>query len=122
MPDLYALIADFVAKTSQKISEARSDGSITFAEAFGIFTDCVERLVSAAQSLSLPGSEKKAAVLAAVDKLFDTLLAPIDIPYIPDLIERTVVDPALKKLALAAADGLIEFFVARLSKPTDATV
>lgn len=117
MPDLYALIATFVAETRNEISAARADGTISVSEAFQLFAAAVERLVKAASELAGHGADKKTAVMAAIDKLYDTLIAPIDIPYIPELIEASVVDPALKKLVLAAADGMVEFFVAKLPKP-----
>lgn len=117
MPDLYSLIATFVAETRKKIADAKADGSVSLSEALSIFFDAVERLVSAASALSLPGADKKAAVMSAVGKLYDTLIEPIDLPG-PDVI----VDPALKKVLLVFADGLVEFFVAKLPKSTDATV
>lgn len=121
MPDLYALIAAFVDESLVKLKAASADG-LTFKEAFGLFLDAIERLVKLASEFSLPGADKKAMVMGAIDKLFDQVIAPIDIPYIPEVVERTVVDPALKKLLLAAADQMVEFFVSKLPKPTDATV
>lgn len=117
MPDLYALIADFVSQTRQKITEAKSDGSISLSEALFIFASSIELLVKTASNFSIAGADKKAAVMAALGKLYDALIEPIDLPG-PDVI----VDPAFKKCLLVIADGLIEFFVARLPAPTDATV
>lgn len=117
MPDLYSLIAAFVAETRQKIIDAKADGSISFSDAVALFTDCIERLVAAASALSMPGADKKAAVMAAISKLYDSLILPIDLPG-PDLI----VDPALKQVLMIVADGIVEFFVSKLPKPSDSTV
>ena len=114
--DLYSVIESFVNETRAKLAEARADGKITASEAFALFADCVERLVNAASQLSVPGADKKAAVMDGIGKLYDAVIAPIDIPYIPEIVEASVVDPALKKLVLAAADGLVEFFVSKLGK------
>lgn len=118
-PDLYALIDTFVSDTRAKIAAAKSDGKITLAEGFEIVTDAVSRLVNAASPLSIPGAEKKAAVLAAVDTLFDRLIAPIDIPWIPEPVESLAVDPLLKRVMHEFASGMVESFVKLLPKPSD---
>ena len=89
---------------------------MTPAEAFDLFIGAIDRLVKLASQFAVPGADKKAAVMSAVDKLYDVLLAPIDIPYIPEMVERTVIDPALKKGVAFVADRLIELFVSKLPK------
>lgn len=48
------------------------------------------------------------AVKKLVGQLYDTYVAPIDLPYIPNLVEDLVVDPALRKLCVAAVDAVHE--------------
>jgi hypothetical protein len=112
--DLYSVVAEQIAALRAEYAAAKSDGKVTAAEMFRLFTVGIEALVKAASALSMPGAEKKAAVMEAVAKLYDEVLAPIDLPYVPEFVEASVLDPALKKLALLAADGLVEFFVAKL--------
>lgn len=114
MQDLFATITDFIADTRGQLAAARADGKLTASEAFQLFVSAIERLVQAASTLPASGADKKAAVLAAVEKLYDEVLAPLDIPYIPNVIESTIVDPALKKLAVEFAGGIVEHFVSRL--------
>lgn len=114
MPDLYQSIEQFVTDTKAAYDVARADGNVTASEAFDLFIDCVRRLVTIASEFAVPGADKKAAVMAAVDKLYDAVLAPIDLPYIPEVVERTVIDPALKKGVLFVSDRLIELFVKQL--------
>lgn len=56
------------------------------------------------------GDDKKAAVLYAVELLYDQVIAPINISYVPDVIEKTLVDPILKQVVLHLASGLIDSF------------
>lgn len=114
--DLYAAISTFVAETKARLAEVKADGKVSFPEAFVIFADAMERLVKAASMLELPGAEKKAAVMAALGKFFDDVIAPLDIPTVPNILESTVVDPALRMVFLGMANYVIEFFVSKLGK------
>lgn len=116
-PDLYETLAAFVTDTKIAYESARSDGKVTPSEAFDLFLHSIERLVKLASEFSVAGADKKAAVLAMVDKLYDAVLAPIDIPYVPEVVERTVIDSALKQGVAFVADRLIELFVKQLPKP-----
>lgn len=113
-PDLYDTLAAFVADTKAAYDSAKADGKVTASEALDLFLGSIERLVKLASEFTVAGADKKAAVLVAVDKLYDALLAPIDIPYVPEMVERTVLDPALKKGLAFVADRLIELFVKQL--------
>lgn len=112
--NLYDVVAGYISETRAKLQTAKSDGKITASEAFELFTDAVSRLVTGASQLPVSGAEKKAMVLDAAGQMFDLLIAPIDIPYIPEFAEKTIVDPALRKLTIEATSGMIEFFVKRL--------
>ena len=37
-------------------------------------------------------------IIAAAQRLYDTHIAPVDIPWVPQLVESTVIDPAAKLL------------------------
>lgn len=114
--DLYAFIADFIAATKAKLAEANADGKITATEAFVLFADAGERLVNAASKLDIAGADKKAAVLAALGKFYDEIIAPLDIPSVPNIVESTVVDPAIRMVFMGMAGYFIEFFVSKLGK------
>lgn len=114
--DLYQSIATFVADTKAKLAEAQADGKVTWTEAFVLFADAGERLVNAAEMLDVAGADKKTAVLAALATFFDDVIAPLDIPSVPNLLESTVVDPAMRMVFLGMAGWVIEIFVAKLGK------
>lgn len=97
------IIDDYKAKSS--------DGKFTFAEIFSLLTNAVGTLVKLVEGfVDYTGDEKKQAVLAAIERLFDEVIAPLDIQAIPNIVEG-ILDSALKKLVLTAADGLIDAFV-----------
>lgn len=114
--DLYESISKFVADTKAKLAEANADGKITATEAFILFADAGERLVNAASLLTAAGADKKAAVIAALGKFYDEVIAPLDIPSIPNIVESTVVDPAIRMVFMGMASYFIEFFVSKLGK------
>lgn len=62
---------------------------------------------------AIPGStpaERQAAVLEAFDRFYVEVVAPIDLPGVPEYTERSIVDPAVGQiwhgLALALVDAI----------------
>ena len=105
-------LADLIAR----YREATADGKVTISEVVTIGSAAVDGFVLAAQTVAgATGAEKHAAVLAAVDQFYASVIAPLDIPRIPDFIERTIVDPALGSVLHFVADGLIKAAVNRFS-------
>lgn len=69
-------------------------------------------LIVAAQQSGEGGKVKKAAVLEAVGRWYDEVIAPKDIPYLPDWI----LDPILRSQLLAGASRTIDAVVAALKR------
>ncbi len=68
----------------------------------------------------------KETVLAAFDKFYDTVVAPFDIPMIPEFIENTYIDPAVRTFVRSqaantfdAVSSLLSWFIT--SRVTTAT-
>ena len=68
----------------------------------------------------------KETVLSAFDKFYDTVVAPFDIPMIPEFIENTYIDPAVRTFVRSqaantfdAVSSLLSWFVT--SRVTTAT-
>jgi hypothetical protein len=100
---LDVIIADYKAKSS--------DGTFTFSEIFSLLTNAVGTLVKLVEGVGgYSGKEKKQAVLSAIDRFFDEVIAPLDIKAIPNIVEG-ILDNAIKQLVLTAADGLIDALV-----------
>lgn len=104
---LYDQIRGDVQRLIEKCRESATDG-ITIAEGMRLvvlFGASVHRLVHA-----IPGhsaEEKQAAILEAVDRFYAEVLAPADLPGVPDFVERSIVDPALGSVLHHVASGLL---------------
>lgn len=105
---------------------AASDG-ITFEEAWALSLRGLNTLIVLAEALSgLAGEEKKKVVLDAFARFYDGVVAPYDIPRIPNVVE-VFVDGAIKQIFLMLAASSIDAIVAVLQRngwnnvPSDVT-
>lgn len=117
MTDLYDLILQEVTALIDAVQEARRDGKLTWNEALGLlgrFVAAVVRLLEKWNGYT--GSAKKEAALKAVELFYDRVIAPLDIPGVPEPLESLVVDPALKRVLLQVAAGLIDTLVAYFNR------
>ena len=82
-----------------------ADGKITYSEVLGLLYNGAATLVRLVE-IAGQGSraEKKQLVLAGLDKFYDTLIAPIDIIGVPNMLEP-MVDSTIKSLLLSTIDG-----------------
>lgn len=56
----------------------------------------------------LNADDLKATVLAAFDKFYDDVIAPLDIPFVPNFIETRWVDPMLKAALHKQVSGIFD--------------
>lgn len=121
--ELFSAIRGEIDKLIAHYKQSASDG-LSLPEVFNLFSDFVASCVrivdlfAARSSHKILGADKKAAVLAAVGVFYDNVIAPLDIPYVPELLEKRFVDPALRSLFLRLAEGLIDTLVAMLNRAT----
>lgn len=82
-----------------------ADGKITYSEVLGLLYNGAATLVRLVE-IAGQGSraEKKQLVLAGLDKFYDTMIAPIDIIGVPNMLEP-MVDSTIKSLLLSTIDG-----------------
>lgn len=107
--DLYARIAEHAAHIRAEVEGRRADGRLTVGDMFAIGGRVVQCAVDEVRSLpDLSVEEKKVAVLAAVDRWYAGEIAPLDLPGVPELVERAIVDPALGSLAHALVSGAFD--------------
>ena len=105
--ELRASIDEIVAS----YKAANADGKLSFSEIFTLLGNAAATFVQLVESFSNgTGAEKKAAVLQAIEKLFDEVIIPIDIKGIPNMLEA-IVDRALKQLVMSLADGWVDSLV-----------
>jgi hypothetical protein len=107
----YDAVTRAVSSLIAKYRILSADG-LTLAELASLGADAVADAVTAFEAIGgLTGHEKKQAALGFADVFYDQVIAPIDIPRIPEFVETRVVDPALKQLFLKLAEGLVESLV-----------
>lgn len=86
----------------------------TMEEIYSFITRSVASIVRLVGEYSTSETDIKTTVMTAIDELYDNVIAPIDIPYVPNLIETRFVDPlikaALKKQISGIIDGLLKVF------------
>jgi hypothetical protein len=58
--------------------------------AIGLIRPTIERIVKIVETLDIAGVDKRTAALACVDSFYDTVIAPIDLPGIPNFLEGAV--------------------------------
>ncbi len=113
-----AIYEDIKVKVDEiivKYKASAADGSVTLAEAYEILQLAVHDVMLVVEELSLPGVDKKALVMQAVDKFYDEVIAPLDIKAIPNAVEP-LADRLLKTVLLQIVDGAIDALVAILKK------
>ena len=96
------LIADYKASIE--------DNQLTLVEAWTLAQHSFTAFVTIAEKLNASGLEKKAVVMSAAERLYDEVLAPIDIKAVPNFIEPTIDNmarPVYLELVSKAVDYLV---------------
>lgn len=109
--DLYDSVKFSLQDMVARFQAARGDGTITIAEGVQLLTHAVGHLVRVVESLGGTGAQKKDAVVRAAQRFYDEVLAPLDLPFVPNLLERTVVDPLIGRAVPVVVGGLIDGIV-----------
>jgi hypothetical protein len=63
-----------------------------------------------------PIAQLRAQVLEAFAKFYDEVIAPIDLPDVPNFVERSVVDPVVKLLLLQYVAGVFDSLAGIITK------
>lgn len=114
--DLKQKLAELVAK----YQAASADGKVTLGEVWEMVNLVLADLVPYVEKFNLAGDDKKKLVLDTLSKFYDEVIAPLDIPYVPNFLEP-LVDTGLKSLLLELADGAVDALV-KILKDTATTV
>lgn len=105
--DLYAVISAEVEKVSADYAKAITDGSLSPTDAITIGYFAAQRFHQTLHNLAeTTRAQRKDAWLKAVDRFSTKFTKATDIPYVPEVVENTFVDPAINQLARAMAEGL----------------
>jgi|JI9StandDraft_2_1071091.scaffolds.fasta_scaffold355598_1 hypothetical protein len=96
--------------------EVYADKKITFGEMLTLVTRACATFVKLVESMGEgTGQEKKDAVITAVGTFYDTVVAPMDIPGVPNFIEP-MVDQGAKLVAMTVASSAVDALVVIFNK------
>lgn len=110
MTVLYDTVKVEVETLIAAIKVSIADKTLTISEVWNLAQQALFSFVKIADALEVDGSDKKAVVMIAAEKLYDDVIAPIDIPKIPNVVEPTF-DRFTKILYLELISGTIDFIV-----------
>lgn len=110
--DLLKLILSDVAAFNTQFVLAKADGKLNWSEAYGLVLYARDLAVAEAAKLTaLSGEQKKAAVVAALNTLYDQFVAPMDlVPYVPESVESRTIDPLLKSMLPGLVEAAYQIF------------
>lgn len=114
MSALFEKIRENVTELIHDAQASASDG-MTGAEAWGLFLNCQKRVVQIVEASGATGAEKKEAAVLACEEVYAQVIAPIDIPSIPNFLEP-VVDNAIGRTIRPIVSATIDFLVATFNE------
>lgn len=84
--------------------------SFAAADLGSLLSDAVATLVRVAQAeaAATTGAARKQIVMTAIEQVLDSAIPAIDFPYVPEVVEKTVIDPAVKAFLLKLASGMVD--------------
>lgn len=108
-----ALYDDILAAVTQiidKYKEVIGDGKLSFSEIISLTGAAAASFLELTKSITALDADKKAAILAALDKFYINVIAPIDIPVIPNFIEP-MVDAGLREVVMYLAEAMLDTLI-----------
>jgi len=89
-PTLSEVVSQAVDKLVAQYKDATADGKVTISDVFKLLQLAVVELVAVVNVLAVPGADKKQAVLDGIARIYSEVIAPLDIPGVPNWIEPVV--------------------------------
>lgn len=110
MDELYDVIKEQVEKIITEVKKANEDKILTLSEVWFLSQETITSFVAIANKLNTGGKDKKTVVMQAAERLYDEVIAPIDIKAIPNIIEPSF-DRLGKNLFLELVSGSVDYIV-----------
>ncbi len=89
-----------------RVAEAASDGKITLPEGFRILGEIVDAAAWAVRALKEPAELE--TLITDCEAFYDQVVQPLDLKAVPDWLERSVVDPMLRRAIRPSITALYE--------------
>lgn len=104
---LYDTLADEFSRVIADAKAKAADG-ISLRDVTAIFLDVVGTFIRiAAQTKDVDGATKREAVVVACETFYREVIAPIDLPYIPNIIEG-MIDRQIEAAIRPVVEGMID--------------
>lgn len=107
---LYDDISAAVTKIIDKYKEVIGDGKLSFSEIISLTGAVAASFLELTKTIAALDADKKKAILAALDQFYISVIAPIDIPVIPNIIEP-MVDAGLKEVVMYLAEAMLDTLI-----------
>lgn len=106
--ELFDKIKDKVEELIAFYKDAMQDGTLSVSEVWAMSVRGIASIVELTTVFpQYSKDQRREAVLQAAGMFYDKVIAPINIPWVPEFVENTIVDPSLRKMFLGIADGVI---------------
>lgn len=108
MSEFYDVVKEKIDVVVETYKVAVSDGVLTLSEVWLLSQEAVASFMQIAKELNISGKEKKEVVMKAAERLYDEVIAPIDIKAVPNVVEP-VFDRLTKSFYMEFVSGAIDF-------------
>lgn len=113
---MYEQLKGAIEEIIAAYKDVYADKKITFGEMLTLVTRACATFVKLVESMGQgTGEEKKNAVVTAVSQFYDVVIAPMDIPGIPNFVEP-MVDQGAKLVIMTVAASAVDALVAIFNK------
>ena len=110
MSELYEIVRLEVESLIAEVKLDTADKILSLSEVWTLAAHCISSFVKIADKLDVEGKDKKQVVMEAAEKLYDEVIAPLDIPKIPNMVEP-MFDRLAKSVYLEILSGIVDFVV-----------
>jgi hypothetical protein len=115
MSDLYEVVKTQIDAVVAEAKASLSDNKLSISEVWALTTKVIGAFVMIMNELDIDNADKKAIVLKAAERLYDEVIAPIDIAAIPNAVEP-LVDKLGRSAFVEIVSGVIDGTVAVIKK------
>lgn len=106
MDELYKQIeAEIEALIAQ--GKALVGDGLSWGDGWALVGQATRAVIKVAEAVDASGHDKKELALYCIDQFYEEVIVPIDIPYVPNWLENSVVDPAIGALVHELAERAI---------------
>lgn len=88
--NLSELISQQLTEFGNDITAAKADGTLEWSEGKTIATRAIGRCLGVVTALGDTGEEVEKTVTDAVVGFFDNVIVPLDIPWVPEFVEKMI--------------------------------